>query len=106
MDQTDNSRWDGEEAGEACGNGCQQADNEPFDDGGLSIVAIPMSLSFIGYEAQNDSYWHGEQSAGTQGDEFSAEKHGVDDCGQDDNARVKAEELAKASSGNVSALMR
>jgi hypothetical protein len=65
-----------------------------------------MSLSFISYEAKNDAHRHGEQRARAQSYELPAEKHGIDNHGQEHNPRVKAEDLTKTSCGNGGAIVR
>ena len=64
-----------------------------------------MSLSFIGYDAKNDPHRHGEQRARAQSYELSAEKHCIDNGGQEYNPRVKAEDLTKTPCGNGGAVV-
>jgi len=106
MDQAYNSGRDGKKSRQACGDGRQQGYNESFYNGRLAIVPIPVSLSFIGYDAKNDPHRHGEQRTRAQSYKLSAEKHRIDNRGQEYNARVKAEDLSKTSCGSGAAVFR
>jgi len=105
MDQAYNSGWDGEKSRKACRDGRQQAYNKSFYKGRLAIVPIPMPLSFIGYDAKNDPHRHGEQRARAQSYELSAEKHRIDNRGQEYNSRVKAEDPGKTCCGSGAAMV-
>jgi hypothetical protein len=106
MHQANDSRWDGKKSGQACGDGRQQAYDESFDDGRLSIVPIPMSLRSISYEAKNDPHRQGDERTDAQSDELPAKEHGIDNHGEQYNPRIKAEDLTKTSRGNGDAVVR
>ena len=97
MRQADDSRWDGKEARQAGGNGCQQAYNERLDDGGLAVVAVPVSLRLVCDEAERDPDRHGKQRARAERGQLPAEEHRIYGDGEKGDARVEAKVLAESS---------
>jgi len=81
MNETHYPGWDSEKPRKTCWDGRQQAHNEPFYDGGLSIVSIPVFLCLISYDAQCDPHQCGEQHACSQGRNISSEEHCIDNDG-------------------------
>jgi hypothetical protein len=65
-----------------------------------------VSLSFISDEAESDPHRQGDERTGAQGEELSAEKHGIDKHGEEYNPGVKAEDLAKTVCGNGNGVVR